>query len=96
MENWLNDLKSQANEDVRIILVGNKADLENERKVAREEGEKYKLDNNLDFFMETSAKTGKNARNVLFEYDNLLYNDYLKFDENSKKPEANKDNLILK
>ncbi len=87
VENWLNDLKSQANEDVRIILVGNKADLENERKVAREEGEKYKLDNNLDFFMETSAKTGKNARNVLIEASKILYNDYLKLEQNMNKVE---------
>ena len=87
VENWLNDLKSQANEDVRIILVGNKADLENERKLAREEGEKYKLDNNLDFFMETSAKTGKNARNVLIEASKILYNDYLKLEQNMNKVE---------
>ena len=39
-ENWLNDLKSQANPDVRIFLVGNKADLEEDRKVSIEEGEK--------------------------------------------------------
>ena len=56
VENWLNDLKSQANEDVRIFLVGNKADLEEDRKVSKEEGEKYKLDQHLDLFMETSAK----------------------------------------
>ena len=83
VENWLNDLKSQANEDVRIFLVGNKADLEEDRKVSKEEGEKYKLDQHLDLFMETSAKTGQNARNVLIEAAKILYNDYLKFDENS-------------
>ena len=81
VENWLNDLKSQANEDVRIFLVGNKSDLEEERKVTKEEGEKYKLDKHLDLFMETSAKTGQNARNVLIEAAKILYNDYLKFDE---------------
>ena len=83
--NWLNDLKSQANEDIRIFLVGNKADLEEERKVTKEEGEKYKLDENLDLFMETSAKTGHNARNVLVEAAKILYSDYLKFDENNIK-----------
>jgi Ras-related protein Rab-6A len=83
VENWLNDLKSQANEDVRIFLVGNKADLEEDRKVTKEEGEKYKLDQHLDLFMETSAKTGQNARNVLIEAAKILYNDYLKFDENN-------------
>ena len=32
--------------------------------------------------METSAKTGYNARNVLIEAAKLLYRDYLKFDKN--------------
>ena len=81
-ENWLNDLKSQANPDVRIFLVGNKADLEDDRKVSKEDGEKYKEEQHLDFFMETSAKTGYNARNVLIEAAKLLYQDYLKFDKN--------------
>jgi Ras-related protein Rab-6A len=96
VENWLNDLKSQANEDVRIFLVGNKSDLEEERKVTREEGEKYKLDQHLVLFMETSAKTGQNARNVLIEAAKILYNDYLKFDENpNPKPTPNKPGMEL-
>ena len=89
-ENWLNDLKSQANPDVRIFLVGNKADLEEDRKVSKEEGEKYKEDQHLDLFLETSAKTGHNARNVLVEADKILYKDYLKFDENNKDEEDKK------
>ena len=93
-ENWLNDLKSQANPDVRIFLVGNKADLEEDRKVSREEGEKYKEDQHLDLFMEASAKTGHNARNVLVEAAKILYKDYLKFDENNKND--NDDNVKIK
>ena len=88
VENWLNDLKSQASEDVRIFLVGNKADLEEERKIMREQGEKYKLDQHLDYFMETSAKTGQNARNVLIEAAKMLYNDFVKFDENKNNDTA--------
>jgi small GTP-binding protein len=80
-ENWLNDLKSQANPDVRIFLVGNKSDLEDERKVTKEEGLKFKNDQGLDLFMETSAKTGYNARNVLIEAAKMLYADYLKYIE---------------
>ena len=91
VETWLNDLKSQANPDVRIFLVGNKADLEEDRKVAKEEGEKYKDDQHLDLFMETSAKTGLNARNVLVEAAKILYNDYLTFDENNKKDDKKDD-----
>ena len=84
-ENWLNDLKSQANPDVRIFLVGNKADLEEDRKVSKEDGEKYKEEQHLDLFLETSAKTGHNARNVLVEAAKILYKDYLKFDSNNER-----------
>ena len=93
VENWLNDLKSQASDDIRIFLVGNKSDLEEERKITREEGEKYKLDQHLDLFMETSAKTGQNAKNVLIEAAKILYNDFIKFDENKSN---NKDKGKIK
>ena len=93
VETWLNDLKSQANPDVRIFLRGNKADLEEDRKVKKEEGEKYKEDQHLDLFMETSAKTGLNARHVLVEAAKILYNDYLKFDEmNNNNNDDNNNN----
>ena len=96
-ENWLADLKSQANPNVRIFLVGNKADLEQNRTVSKAEGEKYKMEHNLDLFMETSAKTGYNAKNVLVEAAKVLYKDYLNFEEKNGKPEENKDNKkILK
>ena len=92
VEVWLNDLKSQANPDVRIFLVGNKSDLEEDRKVNKEEGEKYKEDQHLDLFMETSAKTGLNARNVLVEAAKILYKDFLKFEENNKKTDDDNNN----
>ena len=87
IEYYLNDLKSHANPDVRIILVGNKADLEEDRKVSKEEGEKYKESNHLDLFMETSVKTGHNFRDVLIEAAKILYKNYLKFDENNDNSE---------
>ena len=96
-ENWLNDLRSQANPDVRIFLVGNKADLEEERKVSKEEGEKYKEDQNLDLFMETSSKTGYNAKNVLIEAAKILYKDYLNFEQKGGNNTDNKnDNKLMK
>ena len=52
-ENWLNDLKSQANPNVRVFLVGNKSDLEDERVIPREDGERFKEDKKLDMFIET-------------------------------------------
>ena len=97
-EIWLNELKNQANPDVRIFFVGNKSDLEESRKVQKEEGAKFKEDQKLDLFMETSAKTGFNARNVLVEAAKLLYKDYLKYKEIEEKKANNKtdDHIIEK
>ena len=77
-ETWLHDLKAQANPNVKVFLVGNKSDLEDERKVSKEEGERFKEEKHLDRFFETSAKTGENARNALLEAAKMLYKDYLK------------------
>ena len=61
---WIKELHEQANKDMIIALVGNKVDVlennEDERKVAREEGEKLAEEEGLLFF-ETSAKTGLNV-----------------------------------
>ena len=64
--------------DVRIFLFREKSDLEEERKVSKEEGLTFKKDKGLDLFMETSKKTGYNARNVLIEAAKMLNDDYLK------------------
>ena len=59
----LSNLK-EINPKAKFILVGNKADLENERKVSKEMGMKFKEENNLEAFIETSAKKD-NIREVL-------------------------------
>ena len=87
-ENWLNDLKNQSNPNVRVFLVGNKSDLEQERTVSKEEAEKFKEEKKLDVFMETSAKTGENARNVMLEAAKILYKDYLKAKQNMGEGET--------
>ena len=47
--------------------------------------------------METSAKTGYNAKNVLIEAAKILYKDYLNFEKNSGDNKENKnDNKLMK
>ena len=91
-ENWLNDLKNQSNPNVRVFLVGNKSDLENERVVTKEEAEQFKNEKKLDKFIETSAKTGENARSALLEAAKLLYKDYLKAKQDLKNDGEDGDN----
>ena len=40
INSWLKDLKNNSSPDVKIFLVGNKTDLEKERKVSTEKGQK--------------------------------------------------------
>lgn len=57
-------MKSQSNPDVKVFLIGNKCDMEEKRAVEKDMGEKFLQDNNLDLFLETSAKNGINTKNV--------------------------------
>ena len=91
-ENWLNEVKNLANPDIRIFLVGNKSDLEGNRVISKEEGENFKEKNKLDLFIETSAKTGYNARNVLVEAAKCLFIDYNNFKKNNANTEKNRKN----
>ena len=61
------------NEIFSIILVGNKCDLENERKITEQEGKKYAEKKNM-LFLETSALQIINVKEV---FDTVLDN-YLK------------------
>ena len=58
-----------------IIVVGNKSDLEDERVISREEGEKMARDYGSEvLFIEASAKGNKNVAQVGLILDNLLSN----------------------
>jgi small GTP-binding protein len=76
---WLKELKTFSSPDAKVFLIGNKTDLDHKRKVSYEQGLTYKTENNLDFFMEVSAKTGFNAQKVFVEAAKVLYVDYLKY-----------------
>ena len=63
---WLRLIrKENINKNAKIFLVGNKSDLENERVITKEMGMKFKEENNLEAFIETSAKND-DIRKVLF------------------------------
>ena len=60
-------------------MIGNKADLEDKRVIQKEEAVKFKEDYDLNLFMETSAKTGFNAKELFAEAAKVLFNDYVKY-----------------
>ena len=76
---WLKELRTHASPDVKLILIGNKIDLENERKVPKEAGEEYAKNNNINKFVESSAKEGINTQSTFIEIAYMLYKDYSKY-----------------
>ena len=70
---YLHEAKSQSKKNCHYFLIGNKKDLEYERQVSKEEGEKFAKENKFDFFIETSAKTGENLKVIFIEAAKILY-----------------------
>ncbi|KAK2593504.1 GTPase Ryh1 [Conoideocrella luteorostrata] len=60
---WIDDVRAERGNDVIIVLVGNKTDLNEKREVTTQQGEDEAKKNNL-MFMETSAKLGHNVKNL--------------------------------
>ena len=66
IENWMTNIKEESSDTIPIILIGNKCDLDEQRKIQKEEGEQFANNNNLKFF-ETSCKDGDNVENCFIE-----------------------------
>jgi GTPase KRas protein len=61
ISNYLQQIiRTREDEDIPMILIGNKLDLNDERTVSYEEGKELAKDCNIHTFMETSAKTDVN------------------------------------
>uniref|UniRef100_A0A6I8N4W4 Ras-related protein Rab-6B n=1 Tax=Ornithorhynchus anatinus TaxID=9258 RepID=A0A6I8N4W4_ORNAN len=60
---WVEDVRTERGGDVIIMLVGNKTDLADKRQITPEEGEQRARDLNV-MFIETSAKTGYNVKQL--------------------------------
>ena len=62
-KSWVKELQRRGDPNVVIALAGNKADMESKRKVQTEEAQQYAKDSEI-IYMETSAKTALNVRNL--------------------------------
>ena len=68
LDYWVEEIKSNSQELSRMILVGNKCDLEEGRQVKKEEGKDYAKKKELKFY-EVSAKNGTNVNKA---FDDLI------------------------
>ena len=68
LDYWVEEIKSNSQELSKMILVGNKCDIIQERQVKKEEGKEYAKKKNMKFY-EISAKDGTNVNKA---FDTLL------------------------
>ena len=95
IETWLKEVKLQSNPDIKIFLIGNKADLEDQREVKFSEAKQFKEENGIHYFSEASAKSGLNAQQVFIEAAKLLYSEHLKYKSRANKGETNGENVPI-
>ena len=63
LPNWLKDSLEATNQNIGLVLVGNKCDMENQRQVQSALAKQFAKENNL-LFLETSAKNGNNIEKI--------------------------------
>ena len=89
---WLNELRINSGEQTKLILIGNKTDLDDKREVSYEEGKNFSQLNGFNFFSETSAKEGEAPLEVLTKAAEILYN-YEKECKDKKDKDKNNNEI---
>ncbi len=64
LDSWLSMFKRGADEQIPIIIIGGKSDLQEKKSVSTEEAERYTESRNFKGFLECSAKNGENVEEV--------------------------------
>ena len=89
LNSWLIEIEKNASKNVYKILVGNKCDMENERKVTVEQGRDFASQYGMKFF-ETSAKNSTNVNEAFITMTQEIMKN-----ANKKTTPAKKDNVVV-
>ena len=81
---WIDTIKEEVSDKVNVILVGNKIDNNDNRKVTTEEGQKIANEYKLPFY-ETSAKTGDNINKAFNDLITRVVDVFGKYERKGQK-----------
>ena len=84
LETWIKDIRQHTEQELPIFIAGNKNDLE--RVVSCEEAKVFAVSNRTKSFIECSAKTGYNVKEIFFDAAKYLYKTYKEFKNQNKLP----------
>ena len=84
LNSWLIEIEKNGNRNVYKLLIGNKSDLEDLRKVSKEEGKEFAQINGMEFF-ETSAKENYQVQDAFVQLTrNVIKSKDKSLDKNDK------------
>ena len=89
LNTWLIEIEKNASKNVYKILIGNKSDLESERKVTYEQGKEFAAQYGMKF-IETSAKESKNVQEAFVTMTKEIISQ-----SNDKKIVKKEDNVVI-
>ncbi len=76
LEKWLAEARENASDNMVIMLIGNKVDLDHKRAVTYQDGSDFASKNHL-IFLETSAKTAANVEEAFVQTAQKIYQNIL-------------------
>jgi len=95
LTDWLKEVRQNSDPDVLVFLVGNMSDLaDEEREVETVAAEQFRKENNLQGFLEASAKGAVNVDQVFMKVADLLYTRHRE-KEASQMPEPEKPSPVV-
>ena len=94
VKQWMDDCYAFANKNIHLVLVGNKIDLQQDRKINKETAEEFAGQYGMDFY-EVSALSGENIENIFFGICNFISQqiDEGKYDFNDPSVGVSKSNI---
>ena len=84
-------IKERCKKNIKTVLLGNKTDLESERKVPPEKGAAFSLKNNY-IFMETSCKKNENVADA---FEVLIETTHREIEKNKDKIEEDRMSVVI-